>query len=102
MADDNLKIDEETLTAQITNIKEAIDNYTSFATDPFSEEIEGLETMNTDFIAKFKVMLDDLNEDNSTVIEALEEISGLTEEILQTFQKIDDDAVSSMGFNREG
>lgn len=102
MASEILKINEATMEAQVTKIKEAVNNYKQFAEKPFSDEIEYLDDMNTDFIAKFKVMLGDLDDDNSKVVAALEEIAGLTEEILKTFQKVDDDAVATMGFSREG
>lgn len=102
MGSEILKINEATMETQVTNIKKAVDNYKQFAGNPFSDEIEYLNDMNTDFIAKFKVMLGDLDDDNSKVVEALEEIAGLTEEILKTFQKVDDDAVAAMGFTREG
>lgn len=102
MGSEILKINEATMETQVTNIKKAVDNYKQFAENPFSDEIEYLNDMNTDFIAKFKVMLGDLDDDNSKVVEALEEIAGLTEEILKTFQKVDDDAVAAMGFTREG
>lgn len=102
MTNEVLKIDEETMQAQVTKIKEAVNDYKLFAEEPFSEEVEALGEMNTDFIAKFKVMLEDFDDNNSTVVETLEEIAGLTEEILKTFQKIDDEAVASMGFSREG
>lgn len=102
MGSEILKINETTMETQVTKIKKAVDNYKQFAENPFSDEIEYLNDMNTDFIAKFKVMLGDLDDDNSKVVEALEEIAGLTEEILKTFQKVDDDAVAAMGFTREG
>lgn len=101
MADDRLKIDKENLRIQAVNIKDAVDQYKQFGQSPFKEEITAMEGMNTDFIAKFKVMLDDLDDGNSKAIKALEEIAELTEEILETFEKIDEDAAASMGFERE-
>lgn len=102
MANELLKIDEETMQKQVTLIKDAVEDYKNFGDKPFDEFIEAMNDMNTDFLAKFKVMLGDLNDSNGNVIKELEEIASLTEEILKTFQKIDDDAVASMGFTREG
>ncbi|MDE6626524.1 MAG: hypothetical protein K2K56_09165 [Lachnospiraceae bacterium] len=102
MANELLKIDEEALQKQVTLIKDAVGDYKNFGDKPFEESIEALNDMNTDFLAKFRVMLGDLNDSNGNVIKELEEIASLAEEILKTFQKIDDDAAASMGFTREG
>lgn len=102
MANELLKIDEETMQKQVTLIKDAVGDYKNFGDKPFDPFIEAMNDMNTDFLAKFKVMLEDLNDSNGNVIKELEEIASLTEEILKTFQKIDDDAAASMGFTREG
>lgn len=102
MANELLKIDQAAMQKQVTLIKEAVEDYKSFGDKPFEEYIEAMNDMNTDFLAKFKVMLGDLNDSNGNLIKELEEIAGLTEEILKTFQKIDDKAASSMGFSREG
>jgi len=101
MADERLKIDNENLHTQAADIKEAVEQYKQFGENPFSEELTALEEMNTDFTAKFKTMLEDLDDGNSKSVEALEEIAELTEEILETFEKIDEDAAASMGFERE-
>lgn len=102
MASEILKIDEAAMQNQVTLIKEALEDYKNFKEEPFKDYIEAMNDMNTDFLARFKVMLGDLNDSNSNVIKELEEIAGLTEEILKTFQKIDDDAAASMGFTKEG
>lgn len=101
MASEKLEIDMEVMQTQAQAVSDAVEAYKKFGENPFDEEVASLEDMNTDFIAKYKVMLGDLNDGNSKVIETLEEIADLTKQILDNFEKVDAEAVASMGYNRE-
>lgn len=101
MASEPLKINIQQMEKQVSAIRQAVDDYTEFGENPFEDEITKLGEMNTDFTAKFKVMLDNLNDGNSNSIAAVEEIAGLADAILNTFMKIDREAVEKMGFNLE-
>lgn len=102
MAESRLKIDESGMREQAAAMESAIAAYKGFDTAPFSAEIGYLEGMNADFIARFQTMLENVNDDNSKFIDRLEEIQKLCEDIVSTFEEVDDTAAESMGYTQEG
>ena len=99
---DQLKLDEIQMKKQAAEIQKAVSSYRNFASSPFDTELNYLSTMNTDFLAKFETMLENLNDGNPKLIGALEEIEGLTREVAATFENIDQKAANSMGYSQGG
>lgn len=96
-----LKLDEEEMRAKTKELNDAVSEYLSFAQDPFSAELSYLDSMNTDFLAKFKTMIEDLDESNAAEIETIQEITDMADEIVDTFEDIDETAANAMGFTEE-
>lgn len=67
MASEKLEIDLEALTAQAEKISEHVDDYKSFGKRPFDDDIDDLENMNSDFVAKLKIMVENLNSGNKSI-----------------------------------
>lgn len=101
MGNNNLKIDNEQMHAQAEAIQEAIFAYQNFAQTPFDTEIDQLNQMNTDFLAKFKTMLQDLNDSNPKLLEALEDIGELTQGVVDTFEELDEKTAGEMSSAEE-
>lgn len=97
-----LNLDQEEMRTKTTALNDAITEYLSFARDPFTTELSYLDTMNTDFLAVFKTMLEDLDESNVKEIEAMQEITAIADQIVDTFEDIDETAAGAMGFSQEG
>lgn len=102
MAGDKLTIDKSQMKEQAEKVQSAVSTYKSFGNKPFDVEIEYLDGMNTDFTAKLVTMLEDLNEGNPELTEALEDIGELTQSIVDTFEKVDHDAAKDMKVTKEG
>ncbi|MCP1103082.1 endonuclease IV [Aequitasia blattaphilus] len=98
--DKDLKLDETGLIKRTVNLEEAIATYKNFAHRPFTQEVSLLEGMNSDFLAKFKNMLEDLNESNTKVIENLQGVAVKGKEIADTFEDIDDEAKEKLGYQK--
>lgn len=101
MGNDRLKIDNEQMHVRADAIQDAISTYQGFSRTPFDTEIGYLEEMNTDFLAKFKTMLEDLNDSNPKLLESLEDIGELTQEIVDTFEELDEKTASEMDSRTE-
>lgn len=96
-----LKLDEEEMREKTKELDDAVFEYLSFAQDPFTAELSYLDSMNTDFLAQFKTMIEDLDESNAKEIETIQEITDIADEIVATFEDIDETAASAMGFTEE-
>lgn len=101
MASDKLEIDEKALLSQVTSMKDAIEDYKAIGEKPFDDDIDALDEMNTDFTAKLKVMLKNLNSSNKKIVKALDKIAANTEKIASNLKEVDEHAVQSMGYEGE-
>lgn len=97
MANGNLKVDDSALLIQAAKIKDAVEDYKAMGEKPFDEDIEALNKMNTDFTAKLKEMIKNLNSDNKKMVKALDKIVENTEKIVKNLQDVDEHALQSMG-----
>jgi hypothetical protein len=101
MAEKNLNIDEQAMKKKEGELETALTTYKNFGASPFDQEIGSVESMNTDFLAKFITMLENLNSNNTKTIETIEEIGELAGEIVDTFIDIDHTASSSIEYKEE-
>jgi len=97
-----LKLDEAQMKKQAATLQKAVSSYRNFARNPFDVELNYLSAMNTDFLAKFETMLENLNDGNPKLVGVLEDIEDMTREIADTFETIDHEAANSMGYSQEG
>lgn len=97
MANENLIVDDSELLVWAAKIKDAVDDYKAIGEKPFDDDIEALNKMNTDFTAKLKEMIKNLNSGNKKMIKALDKIAENTEKIVKNLQEVDEHALDSMG-----
>lgn len=97
-----LSVDEERIKAQAESVQSAAAVYKAQGSRPFDAAISALSGMNTDFLAQFKTMLGDLNDSNSDLITALEEIGELAQAVVETFEEVDETAADEISAGKEG
>lgn len=102
MANEILKVDDEELIRQAKKMQDAVNDYKKFGKKPFDDDIDALKAMNTDFTAKLVTMVGNLNSGNKKIIKALEGIAKNTQKIADNLKEVDEHAVNSMGYVREG
>ena len=91
-----LKLDEGQMNERVDALKNAIEDFRTVGHSPFDEEIGYLESMNTDFTAKLRTMLENLNDDSIAFLGDLEELEERAEEIAENLKKVDTDNAKSM------
>lgn len=96
-----LNVDVDEMRAQVKTLKEAMSSYSGYGNLPFSDQIATLDGMNTDFLAKFKTMLKNLNYANPNLSCSLEEIAELTQAIADTLEEVDEKSVDRMNAGKE-
>lgn len=89
MSADALKLDNKNMRKIASEIDLAVNDYSNFGKKPFEKELEILEKMNTDFLAKFTTMVENLNDSNEKLTKKLTKISEMTKEIVDNFEEID-------------
>ena len=96
-----LKLDKESVRNAATSLSEAIEEYQGFGEEPFESEIALLGSMNTDFLAKFKTMLENINRSNAKTLSELEEAAKKAVEIVDTFEGIDTSTAEKIKYSQE-
>ncbi len=96
-----IKIEYTKLEEKSANLLSAIEAYEQFGKKPFIDEREKIDAMNTDFLAKFNDMLDDLNHSNTDVIDKLKEVQKVGSEILIKYVEYDEGAASRIAGEKD-
>jgi len=91
-----LDLDKKTVRTAGKNLGEAVEDYSDFGKKPFTDEIEMLNGMNTDFTAHFRTILMNINDSNAGMLKNLEEAAKKAIEIVDKFEEVDENAVGKM------
>ena len=91
-----LKVNKAEVRKKAQNLSDAVEDYLSFGNKPFDEERKLLKGMNTDFTAKFREILGNVNDTNKDIVKDLEGVANKAIEIIDKFEDIDEKGASQV------
>ena len=93
---DSLEVDGKALKKKISNLSAALKGMKIGGTKRFSGDLKNLGNMNTDFIAKLKPMIENIDSDYSKVIKRLNNDISNANKIVEELEKADSKMASKM------
>lgn len=93
---EELDVDLLELKKSANNLKNAIEKYEAYSKNPFEEDLEELDKMNSDFISKLYYMLDEINGDAVELSDDYKNIAKIAAEISKNFKKVDEEQAQSI------
>ena len=93
---DSLAVDGKALKKKISNLSEALKKMENGGTERFTDDLTNLGNMNTDFIAKLKPMIENIDSDYSKKMKRINNDISNANKIVEELEKADSKMASKM------